>query len=481
MFRLLQLTPDFIKNQASVEVKYMDEKDSLKIMMYPWFAMGHLTAYLHISNKLAERGHEIFFIVPSRTQSKISHHSRHPNLIRFCPILIPHVDGLPHGTETTADVPFSKYSLLRHAMDLTRPAVESLMLELSPNFVFFDFAHWLPAVSSRLGIKSLHYCSISPAAVAFLFRDESVEALRDPPAGFPPSMIKLRTCEAHVVNTINNLKEHGSDMKYVHGMIKVNDECDAIGFRSCREMEGPYLEYLEKRFNKPVILAGPVLPEPPMAVTLDEGMRKWLDQFEPKSVIFCAFGSEARLRTDQFQELLRGFELTGFPFLAALKPPLEESSVHDALPENFLQRIGGRGIVHGYWVQQQLILSHPSVGCFVTHCGWNSLSEGLVSECALVLVPHVGDQLINARLMGGDLRVGVEVEKGDEDGAFGREGVSKAIQIAMADDSEIGKEIRANHCKWREFLLKEGLENSYIDEFVRKLHSLCSNNPKKIK
>ena len=48
------------------------------------------------------------------------------------------------------------------------------------------------------------------------------------------------------------------------------------------------------------------------------------------------------------------------------------------------------------------------MGCFVTHCGSGSLSEVRVTECQLVLVPHIGDQIINARLMGGDLKVGVD-------------------------------------------------------------------------
>ncbi|KAG5035716.1 hypothetical protein JHK87_010626 [Glycine soja] len=54
-------------------------------------------------------------------------------------------------------------------------------------------------------------------------------------------------------------------------------------------------------------------------------------------------------------------------FLAALKPPIGAEAIESALPEGFNERTNGRGVVHGDWVQQLLILSHPSVGCFVTH------------------------------------------------------------------------------------------------------------------
>lgn len=448
-------------------------KKNLKIAMYPWFAMGHLTTFLHISNKLAQKGHQIFFILPPKTQSKLNQFNLHPDLIKVIPIAIPNVDGLPPGTETTADVIFPVYSLLRRAMDLTEPAIKALLVELEPDFLFFDFSHWLPALARSLGIKSVLYCIISPAAVAYLFRDEpSAEGFMRPPPGFPPSSsIRLYANEARTVDAVNNMEEFGTTMKFVHRVIMAAEECDAMGFKSCREMEGPYLEFLEKKFKKPVLLAGPVLPEPPTS-GLDERWVKWLDQFGPKSVIYCAFGSEARLKREQFQELLVGFEVTGLPFFAALKPPIGAETVEEALPEGFTSRTGKRGVVEGGWVQQQLILSHPAVGCFVTHCGWGSTSEALVNECQMVLMPHFGDQLINARLMGGDLKVGVEVERGDEDGLFSREGVVKAIKLAMDGESEIGKETRANHGKWRDFMLRKGLEDSYIHEFDHKLHSL---------
>lgn len=124
------------------------------------------------------------------------------------------------------------------------------------------------------------------------------------------------------------------------------------------------------------------------------------------------------------------------------------------------------------WVQQQLILKHPSVGCFVTHCGAGSLSEALVSECQLVLLPRFGDQFLNARLMSGELRVGVEVEKGEEDGLFTKEGVCNAVMAVMDRESQVGEEVRANHAKWREILLNKELQDAYIDDLISRLQDL---------
>ena len=74
------------------------------------------------------------------------------------------------------------------------------------------------------------------------------------------------------------------------------------------------------------------------------------------------------------------------PFLAALKPHIGAEAIESTLPEGFNERTKGRWVVHGDWVQQLLILSHPSVGCFVTHCGSGSLTKAMVNECQLIKV-----------------------------------------------------------------------------------------------
>lgn len=324
----------------------------------------------------------------------------------------------------------------------------------------------------------MHYCTISPATVGFLisperklFKKSLTEAdLMEPPPSFPASSIKLQTHEARAL-VGGTLMEYGRGVTFLERQMGSFSNCDAIAFKTCREMEGPYCDYVETQFGKPVILAGPVVPESPTA-ELDEKWAEWFDGFEAKTVIYCAFGSECILNKAQFQELLLGFELTGLPFFTALKPPMGVESIEAALPEGFEERMQGRGIVHGGWVQQPMILKHPSVGCFVTHCGSGSLSEALMNECRLVLLPNVGDQIINARMMSRDFKVGVEVEKGDEDGVFTTEGVCKAVKTVMDDESEVAKEVRTNHAKWREFFSGKGLENSCLDSFEQKLHQL---------
>jgi hypothetical protein len=406
-------------------------KTSLHLAMYPWFAIGHLTPYLYLSNKLAQKGHTISFFIPTKTQPKLEHLNLYPDHITFLPITLPHVDGLPPDAETTSDVPSTLYPLLITAMDRTETHIEHLLRQLKPDIVFYDFAYWVPKLTRKLGIISIHYCVISAATVGYTLVParqrsgyHSDADFLQPPSGFPVSSIVLQVHETRRFAGMAK-KKFGSDVLFLDRQFTSFAESDALGVWACREIEGPCIDYLVSQFEKPVLVSGPILVEPP-ASTLEEKWVEWLGSFKAGSVIYCALGSEIKLTKDQFQELVLGFELCGSPFLAALKPPFGAESVEEA-PEGFKERVKGKGMVHGGWVQQRLILGHPSIGCFVTHCGSGSLLEALRSECQLVMLPQIPDQVINARVMANNWKVGVEIEKGEEDGLFTKGSVCKAV------------------------------------------------------
>nr|WCH07131.1 xylosyltransferase [Epimedium pubescens] len=429
------------------------EKPPLHIAMFPWFAMGHLLPFLRLSNILAEKGHQISFFVPTKTQSKLNHLNFRPKLVNFIPLVVPHVEGLPLGSETMSNISIELEPLLATALDLMQQKVEKILQDLKPDFVFYDFAYWIPKIARPLGIKSIFYSIV--VASQFVEREmgEKVASWLE----------KMWKALIHL--------EFGIGVTLPQRLAACMQDCDAIAFRGCHEIEGTAYESLEIKYGKQVLVTGPVLDEP-CSFPLEERWDKWLRAFSEESVVYCAFGSEWVMTKEAFQELVLGLEFTGLPFFVALKPPHGMTSVEEAFPAGFAERVKGRGVVYSGWVQQKLILNHPSVGCFVTHCGASSMWESLVSDCQIVALPQAGDQFMNANLLTNELKVGVEIERRDEDGWFTREGVRQAVEAIMNQESEVGIKARENHAMLKDTLLKKGLESAYLNNFVAKLQDM---------
>ncbi|KAJ9671555.1 hypothetical protein PVL29_025317 [Vitis rotundifolia] len=376
----------------------MARNTKFHIAMYPWFAFGHL-------------GHKITFILPEKTQSQLQHLNLHPTLITFHPLTIPHVDGLPPGAETASDVPF--------------------------------FSQHLLATCLEARIFSIYYSAACASAVAHhpppgrQVSKDSTLTTDVPPPGYPSLTVVLRPHEAWMVQFL--FAPFGEGVNLYQRLTTGMKGCNAISIRTCQEIEGPFCDYIGSQCGKPVLLTGPVLPKP-LPTPLEDQWAQWLGGFKPGSVIFCAFGSQNVPEKDQFQELLLGLELTGLPFLVALKPPTGAATVEEALPEGFQERVGGRGVVHGGWVPQPSVLSHPSVGCF-----------SLTSDPQIVLVPELPDQILNTRLLAEVLKVAMEIEK-EENGWFSKESLCRAITSVMDEESEVGGLVRKNHTKWKKTL-----------------------------
>lgn len=470
----------------------------LHVAMFPFFAFGHISPFVQLSKKLAAEGVKVSFLsapvnVP-RIRSLLSSASVDGGadaaaaVCDVIPLLFPDVDGLPPGIQSTAEGTLAMAELLKRATDLMKPQVQTFLADVRPHAIVHDFAHqWLPSIAHPLGVKTVFFSVFAAVPVAYLVARSDrpcAEDLLSPPAGFP----------SPPDSTIDGVPPYqlAAGISYMfesfHGMPSVYDrvvscmtESSAVLIKSCREMEAPYLDYLAAEYKKPILLSGPMVPGPPLE-QLEERWAAWLGRFPEGSVILCSFGSESFLTDEGITELAVGLELTGMPFLLVINFPSgvggdEEDDVDDGvaklrrkLPEGFEERVARRGAVHSGWVQQQHILAHPSVGCFLCHAGLSSIVEGLASGCRLVLLPQKNDQFMNARLFAGDLRAAVEVPRRREDGAFTREDVSRSVRKVMA---AAGGTVEENTRRLREFLLDESAQSKYTTELVGKLREMA--------
>ncbi|PRQ46040.1 putative UDP-glucuronosyl/UDP-glucosyltransferase [Rosa chinensis] len=120
---------------------------------------------------------------------------------------------------------------------------------------------------------------------------------------------------------------------------------------------------------------------------------KWLDSKEAGSVVYVSFGSLANLKKEKMEELAWGLNNSNYHFLWVIK-----ESEKEKLPINFFEEISEKGLVVS-WCSQLQVLAHKAVGCFVTHCGWNSILEALSLGVPMVAVPQWADQTTNANTL----------------------------------------------------------------------------------
>ncbi|KIJ41897.1 glycosyltransferase family 1 protein [Sphaerobolus stellatus SS14] len=80
------------------------------------------------------------------------------------------------------------------------------------------------------------------------------------------------------------------------------------------------------------------------------------------------------------------------------------------IPKDVVTRVTESGIgLMLPWTPQQLILSHPATGWFLSHCGANSIMESLYQGIPLICWPQEGDQPANALYLSTALDVSFEL------------------------------------------------------------------------
>ncbi|KAK1548960.1 hypothetical protein Q3G72_002749 [Acer saccharum] len=175
-------------------------------------------------------------------------------------------------------------------------------------------------------------------------------------------------------------------------------------------------------------------PPPPLPESDSDstGCLLWLDQQEPKSVVYIGFGTVATPPQHELVALAEALEDSRVPFLWSLRDDRIEQ-----LPENFVERSRGHGKIVSRAPQTQ-VLGHGSVGVFVTHCGANSVFESVANGVPMICRPFFGDHRMNGRVVEEVWGIGVKVEGM----VFTKSGVLKSLDLIFGHDK--GKLMREN-------------------------------------
>ncbi|XP_010023433.2 UDP-glycosyltransferase 91A1-like [Eucalyptus grandis] len=457
-----------------------DPHENLHIAMLPWLAFGHMMPYLELAKLMAGKGHRISFLsVPGNIDRLPKPPPDLAPLISFVNLPLPTVEHLPEGAGATSDLPYDKIQFLKKAYDMLQEPVARFLESSDPDWIMYDFApYWAGPIASRLGIRSVFFSITTAASLGFFgpiwalkggdYRKTPEDFTKRP--NWVPFPTKVAFRHFEIKKIFDAVIGNASGVTDLYRFGAGQESCDIIAARSSYEVEPEWLSLLKDIHTKPIFPVGQLPPrDPETRGEMDSwrSIKEWLDSQKKGTVVYVAFGSEAKPSQIELTEIALGLELSGLPFFWVLKTRLGSSDTESVvLPNGFEERVKGRGVVWDSWVPQLKILAHDSVGGFLTHAGWSSVVEALSFERALILFTFLADQGLNARFLE-ERQIGYPIPRNESDGSVTRQSVAESLRLVMVEEK--GRVYREKAKEMRPIFGDKNVQERYVNNLLNYL------------
>ncbi|KAK2985473.1 hypothetical protein RJ640_004324 [Escallonia rubra] len=479
----------------------MPSERKQNIVMFPFMAQGHIIPFLGLALKLEkERGFKITFINTPLNIKRLQPSIPPNSSIRLLeiPFNSSHL-GLPPNAENTETLALDLMLRFIESSPSLKPAFEELICTLvneqngqPPLCIISDmFFGWSAEVAHKFGVFHAIFNAGGGYGMAVFHTTwlnlphKTTEANSNdfPLPGFP------KNYRFKSQNLTGHQKAVTGPWHFGLEMFQEWLETDAMLFNTVEEIDRIGLTYFRQQFSCHVWSIGPILS--PLGskarggkeaeTTLNVCM-EWLNSKANSSVLYIAFGSQSAPSESQTMQLATALEASGHNFIWVVRSPSTFAGVDrdfkdnevEWLPRGFEQRVreSGRGLLVQEWAPQMEILSHASIGAFMSHCGWNSVNEALSNGVPLLSWPMGAEQPFNAMMLEEEIGVAVGVANGS-DCEVRHEDLVRKIELVMNGTGK-GKDMKRKACEAEEMIKsaskdKKGFKGSSVkavDEFL---------------
>ncbi|XP_010268434.1 PREDICTED: kaempferol 3-O-beta-D-galactosyltransferase-like isoform X2 [Nelumbo nucifera] len=413
------------------------KKAHVAVLSFPFGS--HTSSLLKFTSRLAVAAPSVTFSFYSTGKANSSAFgSNTPQNIKPYDV----ADGLPVGYQHSANTVETAIELFLKATpknfeEALEVATSDIGMKitcvLSHAFIWFaaDFAEklgvpWVPIWSAGLCSLSAHYHTDlirhTIAAVSHGIVGREDEAL-----GFIPGMSALRIGDLPEGILAGDMNSSFSCMLHRTGQMLPRGA--AVGINSFPDLEPVILEDLRSKLQNCLTVGPFTLLTPPPSGSDETGCLPWLDHHQSHSVAYISCGTVAVPKPAELAAIAEALEEKGIPFLWSL-----EKKQQLKLPSGFIERMGEKSAKMVTWAPQSRVLQHPAVGVYVTHAGWNSVSESITYGVPMMCRPSFGDQKLNARNVSEVWGIGIRLEE------FTREALVNAFDLILSKDE--GTKIR---------------------------------------
>lgn len=439
----------------------------------PYPAQGHITPILHVAKLLYSRGFHITFVNTEFNHKRLLK-SRGPTSLDGLPSFrfetIP--DGLPPSDSDAAqDIPAlcasTQKTCLPHFKNLIHKlnsssadnvppvsciisdGVMSFTLDAAEEFGIPDVLFWTTSACGFMGYY--HYRHLIEKGYTPLkdeccltngYLDTAIDwipGLKNIRLGDLPSFIRTRDPNDMMVhfNKEETGRAHrGSALIFNTFDALEKDVLDQLALMFPRVYSvGPLSLLLNQVSDDELKMLGSNLWKEDLVCL------EWLDSREPNSVLYVNFGSITVMTQKQLSEFAWGLADSGQNFLWIIRPDLVTGDLA-ILPDEFYTQTKDRGL-SADWCHQEHVLSHPSIGGFLTHSGWNSTLETLCAGVPMVCWPFFAEQPTNCRYCCNEWGVGMEINSDVK-----RAEVKSLVCELMK--GEKGKEMKKKALEWKQ-------------------------------
>ncbi|KAG7567386.1 UDP-glucuronosyl/UDP-glucosyltransferase [Arabidopsis thaliana x Arabidopsis arenosa] len=369
------------------------------------------------------------------------------------------------------------------------PLIESLRKVGAKNFskiieenrfdciISIPFTPWVPAVAAAHNIPCailwIEACAVFSVYYHYYMKTNSFPDLEDPNQRVELPALPL--LEVRDLPTLM-LPSHGANFNTLMAeFVECLKHVKWVLANSFYELES---DVIESMFDlKPIIPIGPLVS--PFLLGADEDKAldgknldmwkaddycmEWLDKQARSSVVYISFGSILKSSENQVETIATALKNRGVPFLWVIRPKKKAENV------NVLQKMvkEGQGVVIE-WGQQEKILRHVAISCFVTHCGWNSTIETVVTGVPILAYPTWFDQPLNARLLVDMFGIGVRMSNDVVDGELKVAEVESCIEAVTNGPAAVNMRRRAAELKQaaRSAMAPGGSSDRNLDVFI---------------
>ncbi|CAN1332800.1 UDP-glycosyltransferase 74F2 [Linum perenne] len=434
-------------------------------LVIPIPSTGHINPMLQFSKRLIHKGIKVTLVLTRFLSNSITSTATTSG-INLAAIS----DGYDDGGMDAAPNP-GVY--LRTFREVGSKALAQLITEISEAgdpvqcVVYNHCIPWCLDVAKRFGLVGAVFLTQS-CAVDSVYKLVHGGLIK-PPVNEEDGVLRFDGLPALTVGDlpsfVSNFGSYPAVFDVLVGQFDNMGDADWVLCNSVYELEHEAADWLSKKVPNFTTI-GPTIPSTyldkqlqddvdygfNMFKPINEPIKNWLATKPNNSVVYISFGSLATLTPTQMEELYHGLDNSGHYFLWVVRKTEE-----DKLPQQSLTP--KKGLIVS-WCPQLKVLASPAVGCFMTHCGWNSTLEALSLGVPMVAMPQWTDQSTNAKFIRDVWKVGVKVESGD-DGLVTREEVERCVKEVMEGDK--GEEMRMNGEKLRVLMKDAASEGGSSD------------------